>query len=80
MPKVRRSALPPAVLKHLLDRIRDRSIPASQLEVLAAWLDMNPEVPDGPWFKRFPGMIACGEGELVKTFLLPSHIPHGKEL
>lgn len=80
MPRVRRSALPPAVLKHLLDRIRDRSIDASQLERLAAWLDKNPEVPDGPWFKRFPGMIACGEGELVKTFLLPTHIPHGKEL
>ena len=80
MPKVRRKGLPKAVLDHLLDRIHDRSIPANQLELLAQWLCLNPEVPDGPWFKRFPGMIACGEGELVKTFLLPSHIPHGKEL
>jgi hypothetical protein len=29
---------------------------------LAAWLDTNPEVPEGEWFKRFPGMIVCGEG------------------
>jgi hypothetical protein len=80
MPKVRRQNLPPAVLRHLLDRIRERSIPADQLALLAAWLDTNPEVPISPWFKRFPGMIACGEGELVKTFLLPNHIPHGVEL
>lgn len=80
MPKVLRRHVPPAVLRHLLDRIKDRSISADQLALLAAWLDMQPEVPQGLWFKRFPGMTVCGEGELVKTFLLPDQIPFGKEI
>jgi hypothetical protein len=39
-----------------------------------------PEVPTGKWFKRFPEMTVCGEGELIKTFLLPSQSPIGEEL
>lgn len=80
MPKVRRQNVPPALLQHLLDRVVGRQIPSSQLELLARWLDQEPEVPDGPWYKRFPGMIACGEGDLVKTFLLPGHSPKGRKL
>ncbi len=80
MPRVRRQNLPPRVLQHLIDRIQDRSIPGSQLELLAEWLDKEPEVPEGQWYKRFSGMIVCGEGELVKTFLLPGHAPKGKRL
>jgi hypothetical protein len=63
----------------MLDRIQQRSIPASQLGLLADWLDMQPDVPDGKWFKRFPGMTVCGEGELIKTFLLPGQIAEGTE-
>lgn len=48
--------------------------------LLAAWLDTRPEVPDGDWYKRFSGMIACGEGELIKTFLLPDQHPKGKRV
>lgn len=44
------------------------------------WLDTQPEVPAGKWFKRFPGMIVCGEGELVKTFLVGGQIPLGEEV
>jgi hypothetical protein len=62
MPKVRRSRLPRALLEHLLDRIREREIPADQLSLLAEWLDGVPKVPAGKWFKRFPKMIVCGEG------------------
>ena len=80
MPQIRRRNVPPAVLRHLLDRIQERSIPAEQLGLLAKWLDGQPEVPDGPWFQRFSGMIVCGEGELVKTFLLPGQIPFGQEI
>ena len=80
MPKVRRQNLPPALLQHLLDRIEDRSISANQLGLLATWLDSQPEVPLGRWFKRFPGMIVCGEGELIKTFLIPGQVAEGNEL
>ena len=44
----------------------------------AAWLDTNPEVPEGEWFKRFPGMIACGEGELGKPSCFPDKRHMGK--
>ena len=77
MPKVRRQNLPPALFQHLLDRIQSRKIQASQLELLATWLDTEPDVPDGDWYKRFSGMTVCGEGELVKTFLLPGQHAKG---
>jgi hypothetical protein len=65
---------------HLVDRVREREIGADQLALLAHWLDGEPEVPAGPWFKRFPGMIVCGEGELVKTFLRLGQVPAGQEV
>jgi hypothetical protein len=80
MPKVRRHNLPPALFQHLLDRIQERKIPATQIELLARWLDGEPEVPEGEWSKRFPSVTVCGEGELIKTFLLPGQHPQGKRI
>ena len=77
MPRVRRKDLSPALFRHLLDRIQQRQIDARQLELLARWLDTEPEVPEGPWYKRFSGMTACGEGDLVKTLLTPAQSPKG---
>lgn len=77
MPKVRRQNLPPALFRHLLERIQRRKIPAAQLASLAAWLDAEPDVPEGEWYKRFSGMTVCGEGELIKTFLLPGQTRKG---
>jgi hypothetical protein len=77
MPRVRRKDLPPALFHHLLDRIQQRLIEARQLELLARWLDSEPEVPEGPWYKRLPGMTVCGEGDLVKTFLAPGQSAKG---
>ena len=80
MPRVRRRGIPPALFQHLLDRIVERKIDASQIGRLAAWLDREPEVPGGEWYKRFPGLIVCGEGDLVKTFLIPGQAPKGQSL
>ena len=80
MPKVRRQSLPPALFQHLLERIQSRKIPATQLELLATWLDTEPDVPEGEWNKRFSGMTVCGEGALIKTFLLPGQVPKGKRV
>jgi hypothetical protein len=80
MPRVRRQNVPPALFQHLLDRVQGRKIPASQLELLAIWLDSEPEVPAGQWHRRFSGMTVCGEGELVKTFLLPAQAPKGQRV
>jgi hypothetical protein len=80
MPRVHRQNLPPALFQHLIDRVQGRSIEASQLVRLAKWLDGEPEVPEGQWYKRFSGMTVCGEGDLVKTFLLPGHSPKDKRV
>ena len=80
MPEIRRRDIPVPLFNHLLDRIRDRHISADQLGLLAEWLDTEPEVPEGRWFKRFSGMTVCGEGELVKTFLTPNQLPDGREV
>lgn len=80
MPKIRRVNLPQPVLIHLLTRMRQRNISFDQITLLSRWLDTEPEVPENKWFKRFPGFIVCGEGELIKTFLLTAQAPDGKEI
>ena len=80
MPKVRRSNLPPALLNHLLQRMEQRSISTDQLGLLSDWLYSQPDVPEGKWFKTFPGMTVCGEGELIKTFLTPGQVADGVKL
>ena len=80
MPRVRRQDVPPALFQHLLDRVQSRKIPASRLELLAKWLDREPEVADGQWRKGLSGMTVCGEGALIKTFLLPSQAPKGQRI
>jgi hypothetical protein len=80
MPKVRRHNVPPALFQQFLDRVQSRALPASQLELLAQWLDTEPDVPEGQWYKRFSGMTVCGEGKLIKTLLLPGQAPKGRRL
>jgi len=80
MPKVRRRNLPPVLLEHLLNRIQQRRIKPDQIGLLASWLDTEPEVPEGRWFKRFPGMTVCGEADLIKTFLTPDQLPGGVDV
>ena len=80
MPPIQRKNVPRQLFTHLLNRIQERNIDAGALQPFVAWLDTNPEVPTGDWFKRFPGMIVCGRGALVRTFLTPSQSPIGKEL
>jgi hypothetical protein len=48
--------------------------------MLANWLDSEPEVPEGQWYKRFTGMTVCGEGELIKAFLLTGQAPKGRRV
>lgn len=80
MPKIQRSDIPRPLLEHLLLRVRERDIDESAVQTLAAWLDTNPEVPTGSWFKRFSTMTVCGDGALIKTFLTPAQAPFGDEL
>jgi hypothetical protein len=80
VPRIQRQDLPRDLLAHLLERIKSRHITIDQLGLLADWLATEPEVPREKWFKRFPGMTVCGEGELIRTFLEPGQTATGEEL
>lgn len=80
MPKVRRKNVPQAVIEHLARRVRERYVPIEDLQNLAKWLDANPTVPLGPWFKRFSKIVVCGERDLVKTILENNHTAVGSEV
>ena len=60
--------------------MRQRGVSDGQIVLLAQWLDTDPEVPEGKWFKQLSGMTVCGEGELIKTFLQPGQVATGREL
>jgi len=80
VPRIRREGLPRDMLAHLLERAKSRHLTVDQLGLLADWLATEPEVPPGKWFKRFPSMIVCGEGELIRTFLQAGQAAAGEEL
>ena len=80
MPRIQRDGIPDALMAHLIRRVREREISTAQLGLFSRWLDTDPEVPEGEWFKRFPELIVCGEGALVKTFLRIGQAPAGEEV
>jgi hypothetical protein len=74
------SRLPAAVRDHLIDRMRDRNIRLEDLNALRVWLESQPSVPEGLWYKDFGSFKICGEGRFPKTFLLASQPAKGKRL
>ena len=81
MPRIARWAeLTPSVRQHLVDRMRDRAITISDLNQLGLWIESQPEVPEGPWYKDFGSFKICGEGSFPKTFLLKGQAAKGKAL
>ena len=80
MPRIKRTGLPKALFEHILLRIRQRGIRPEDLGLMAAWMDREPNVPEGAWFKRFATFTICGEGELVKTVLTSRQTAIGEEV
>ncbi|HKW64797.1 MAG TPA: hypothetical protein VJN89_19745 [Candidatus Acidoferrum sp.] len=81
MPRIARWAeLPENVRQHLLDRMRDRAITISDLNQLRLWIESQPEVPEGDWYKDFGSFKICGEGRFPKTFLLKGQVAKGQAL
>ncbi len=80
MPKIRRARMPESVMDHLVERANQRQISVRQIGDLLRWLDTNPTVPQGKWFKKFDDFVICGEGDLVKTFLLARQSVIGTEV
>jgi hypothetical protein len=81
MPKIATwSEMPLGIREHLIQRMHDRKIGVEDLNRLRIWLESQPEVPDGPWYKDFGSFKLCGEGMYPKTFLLPGQSASGTRL
>lgn len=71
---------PAGIRDHLIERMRDRNITLEDLNRLRTWIELKPEVPDGPWYKDFGSFKLCGEGKYPKTFLLAGQTATGEKL
>jgi len=80
LPKIRFSDLPPALWRHLLARVQERSITLGDLGRLQAWVKAEPVAPDGDWYKDFGSFKLCGSGEYPKTVLAKGMAPFGKRI
>ena len=74
------SRMPAAIRQHLVERMRDRNISLDDLNRLRLWIESQPEVPEGEWYKDFGTFKVCGDGDIPKTFLLPGQAATGKKL
>jgi len=81
MPRIARwSQIPAAVRQHLIQRMHDRKISVEDLNRLRVWIELQPEVPEGDWYKDFGSFEVCGQGSLPKTFLVPGQAATGQKL
>jgi hypothetical protein len=71
---------PAAVREHLIERMRDRRITLEDLNRLRLWIESDPEVPDGMWYKDFGSFKLCGKGQFPKAFLLPGQPAKGMKV
>jgi hypothetical protein len=80
MPEIQWAKLSKPVKEHLINRLKDRRIIASDLHALQEWIAHSPQVPGGKWYKDFGTFALCGEGDTPLTFLEKDQIPYGDEV
>ena len=79
MPKLKKP-LPPRALDHLVKRYREGRISAEDFLELKHWVESDPDVPNGEWYKRFRTGMLAGHGEAASTFLSPGMALKGEEV
>ncbi len=67
-------------MDHLLERFREGRVSIEDFTELKHWLESEPEVPAGMWYKRFRKFTLAEEGEFPKTFLSAGMLPKGDEV
>jgi hypothetical protein len=72
--------LPANVRQHLIGRMRERAISIDDLNRLRLWIESQPEVPEGDWYKDFGSFKICGHGSYPKTFLVRGQVAKGEAL
>ena len=80
MPKIQWERLPREKWAHLRDRASERQISQKDLFELSEWKALDPDVPDGEWYKDFGTFKLCGAGKYPSTFLLAGQTARGKRL
>ena len=81
MPRITRwRDLPAGVREHLTERMSERAISLVDLNQLRIWMQSDPEVPEGDWYKDFGSFKICGRGSYPKTFLLAGQAAKGTAL
>ena len=75
-----RTPLPPRALDHLVKRFKEGRIAAVDFLELKHWVESNPDVPNGDWYKRFKSGILAGHGDTASTFLSPGMAVKGTEI
>ena len=60
--------------------MRERSISLADLNQLRLWIESQPDVPEGDWYRGFGSFKLCGQGRYPKTFLLPEQPARGTKL
>jgi hypothetical protein len=78
MPRIARwNDLPEGVREHLIERMNERAIKLVELNQLRLWIESEPDVPQGDWYKDFGSFKICGHGSHPKTFLLGGQAAKG---
>jgi len=73
MPRIGRwDNLPESVRQHLIDRMRDRAITIADLNQLRLWIESQPEVPEGDWYKDFGSFKICGAVLILRPSFFPA--------
>ena len=79
MPKIKKPP-PTGILDHLIKRYREGRVSSADFLELKHWLESDPEVPKGKWYKRFRTGTLAGKGEMPSTFLAPGMTAEGEEV
>ena len=80
MPKIQWEGMPIEKRAHLRQRASERQISQDDLFELAKWKALDPDVPDGDWYKDFGTFKLCGTGRYPSTFLLRGQAARGERL
>jgi hypothetical protein len=72
--------LPKQIREHLQERLRSRKITLDDLDKLRFWMESQPDIPEGDWFKNFGSFKIVGRGLYPLTFLDAEQIPYGMEI
>ena len=65
---------------YLSERLLSRKITFADLDKLRVWMESQPDVPDGPWFRDFGSFKIVGEGPNPLSFLDSEQIAYGEEI